>query len=138
MSIKAKKTTCPSDFFECPLWRYDDSDDLYHPVETPDDLPESERELSTRAIFTTPSGKRLDGYVVGISRVFSIGLFSESRLYHANKNLKPETGKWMQDFVRARPDLDIAQWDELFPLKYETQIRRAGYRDFAGTFDLNN
>ncbi|WP_430444406.1 hypothetical protein [Sphingorhabdus contaminans] len=97
-NLTPKYIKTPSDFFECPIWRYDYDDDLYYPVLETDDLPESEQDLTIRAIFTTPSGKKIDGYVVGISRVFSIGLFGEDRFFYVNKNLGPESREWMNEF----------------------------------------
>lgn len=135
--ISPKILTTPSDFFACPVWRYDDEDDLYHPVFDTDELPESEHNLSFRAVFTTPSGNKIDGYVVGISRVFSIGLFGEDHFFHANKNLGPESREWMNEFIAARSDSDLRSLEDLFPLRYATQINRIGYRDFSGTFDLD-
>lgn len=137
MILAPKKLTTPSDFFSCPVWRYDDEDDLYHPVLEENDIPESERDLSFRAIFTTPAGKKLDGYVVGISRVFSIGLFGGDRFYHANKNLGPESRVWMEEYVSNQPEIGINSWQDLFPLQYTTQMMREGYRDFSGIFDLD-
>lgn len=131
-----KKHKTPSDFFECPIWRYDDEDDLYYPILTPEDIPESERDLSIRAVFTTPSGKKLDGYVVGISRVFSIGLFGREGFFHANKNLKPESEGWMREFIQERPELGLSSPKDIFPLNYTTQIYQDGYADFSGTFNL--
>lgn len=134
--LEPKNLTTPSDFFECAIWRYDEGDDLYHPVLAPDELPDSERDLSIRAVFTTPSGKKMDGYVVGISRVFSMGLFGREKLFHANKSLIHESEGWMRDFIQERPDLGLSSPEDIFPLKYDTQIHQDGYADFSGTFDL--
>lgn len=137
MIVEPKAMKTAADFFACPIWRYDEEDDLYHPVLDEGEIPESERDLSIRAIFTTPSGNKLDGYVVGISKIFSIGLFSHDRLYHANKNLGPESKEWMEEYVSKRPEMGLNSWKDLFPLRYTTQINRDGYRDFSGTFDLS-
>jgi len=126
----------PSHFFECPIWRYEEDDDLYHPVMESDDLPDSESDLSIRALFVTPAGKTIDGYVVGISRVFSLTLFWKERLFHVNKNLIPESREFMLEFISERDDPDLRTLDDIFPLRYTTQINRLDYRDFSGTFDL--
>jgi hypothetical protein len=136
IEIQSKKLPTSSDFFVCPIWRYDEDDDLYHPVSTEDEIPESERDLSIRAVFTTPSGAKIDGYVVGISRVFSIALFGSNGFFHANLNLGPESQQWMREFLADRIDLKISSPKEMFPLQYTTQINRVGYRDFSGIFDL--
>ena len=136
MTVTPKDMKTAADFFACPIWRYDEEDDLYYPVMEESDIPESERDLSIRAVFVTPSGKKIDGYVVGISRVFSIGLFGENRLYHANKNLAPESREWMNEFISDHSELGANSWQDLFPLQY-TQINGDGYRDFSGKFDLN-
>ena len=136
MAIEPKRLPTPSDFFECPIWRFDDEDDLDHPVLTPEEVPRSERDLSIRAVFTTPAGLKLDGYVVGISKVFSMALFGHDRFFHVNKNVKDLSEEQMRDFIADRPELGLKSVNDIFPLKYVTQIHRDGYRDFSGVFDL--
>lgn len=131
-----KQLPTPADFFECAIWRYNDEDDLYYPVLTGEQMPESERDLSIRAVFSTPAGQELDGYVVGISRVFSMGLFGRDVIYNANKNLRALSEEWMQGFISERAELGPKSLSDIFPLKYTTQINRPGYHDFSGVFDL--
>ncbi len=136
INLGPKRLMTPADFHACPVWRYDEDEDRYHPVLTENDLPESERDLSFLATFTTPKGKEIDGYVVGISRVFSIGLFGGDRFYHANKNLQTETKQWMNEFILEHSDPEIRSLKDILPLRYRTRINRDGYRDFLGVFDL--
>jgi hypothetical protein len=138
VSLEPKRLASPADFMACPIWRYDDEDDLYHPILEPDQLPESERDLSTRALFVTPGNKRIDGYVVGISRVFSIALFGGDRLFHVNKNMKKLSEENIQRFIIERPEYGLVSAADIFPLGYSTQIFRPGYRDFSGVFDIYN
>lgn len=138
MAIDAKKVTIPADFSACPVWRYDDEDDLYHPVLTADELPESERLLSIRARFTAANGKSFDGYVVGIERVFSIGLFGGGRVFHVNKNLPDLSEKQLRAFLQTQPGMEESPIGSLSPLGFTTTIGRGPFIDFSGSFDLVN
>lgn len=113
--LEPKKLPTPSDFFACPIWRNEDGSDLFYPVLSPDDLPESERDLMIRAVFTTPGGKTFDGYVVGISRVFSIGLFGDDRFYHANQNLRAESEQYMREFIPTAVRQMFVHYGTCFP-----------------------
>ena len=136
MAIEAKKVLLPSDFMACSIWRYDDEDDLFHPVLSGDQLPESERDLSIRAKFKTPAGDALDGYVVGISRVFSIGLFAGDRICLVNKNLPDLSLKQISAFMDGNPQLRAKSAGELFPLQYVSTIGREEFADFSGSFEM--
>lgn len=138
MGIEAKNVTAPSDFLACPLWRYDDEDDLYHPVLTASELPESERLLSIRAKFTAPNGELFDGYVVGIERVFSIGLFGGERVFHVNKNLPDLSERQLHAFLQTQPRLEGLPVGALFPLRYVTTINNDPFSDFSGSFELTS
>ncbi|MBX9432001.1 hypothetical protein ACI2VK_08010 [Ralstonia nicotianae] len=138
MVIEAKKVATPSDFSACPIWRYDDEDDLYHPVLTADELPESERLLSIRARFVTPNGQSFDGYVVGIERVFSIGLFGGGQVFHVNKNLPDLSEKQLQAFLQTQPGPEALSTKALFPLSYTTTINREPFADFSGKFEMTS
>jgi hypothetical protein len=131
-----RKMKTPTDFFACPIWRYDEDDDVYYPVLEEKEIPEFEHDLRIRAVFTTPSGQKLDGYVVGISRVFSMGLFGREQVFNVNKNLKQLSEENMRALMADRPELGLKAVSDIFPLKYVTQIQRPGYRDFSGVFDL--
>ena len=93
--MKGEGVSCPDlgSYRACSMWRYDESDDVYYPVWSPNDLPESESDLSTYARFTFPNGKVCDGYVVGVKRVFSIGLFGAGTMFFFNQNLPDLSAK---------------------------------------------
>jgi hypothetical protein len=135
LAIDAKKVLAPQDFSACAIWRYDDDDDLYHPVITPDHLPESERVLSIRATFTTPGGKSFPGYVVGIERIFSFGLFGGDRVFHVNMNLPDLSAKQLEAFLQVQAGESGQTVESLFPLGYVSEINQEPFVDFSGRFE---
>jgi hypothetical protein len=134
LGIEAKALPTPADFRACPIWRYDQDDELYHPVVAGKDLPESERDVSIYARFQTPAGFEFDGYVVGIERVFSIGLFAGDQVFQCNKNLKDLSLEQVRRFLAATGR--IGSSETFFPLRYTTSINGSSYRDFSGQFHL--
>lgn len=135
MTIDAKKMIVAQDFLACAIWRYDDEDDLYHPVVSIDQLPESERALSIRANFTTSQGKSFSGYVVGIERIFSFGLFGGDRVFHVNMNLPDLSMKQLDAFFQSQPDMAGQTVESLFPLSYVSTINQEPFADFSGRFE---
>jgi hypothetical protein len=135
LATNAKKVLAPQDFSSCAIWRYDDEDDLYHPVTSIGQLPESERVLSIRSTFTTPEGKSFPGYVVGIERVFSFGLFDGDRVFHVNLNLPILSAKQLASFLQARADEAGQTIESLFPLSYASAINQEPFIDFSGRFE---
>ncbi|WP_123863449.1 hypothetical protein [Burkholderia plantarii] len=101
MEIDARNVLAPQDFSACPIWRYDNKDDLYHPVASADQLPESERVLSIHANFRAPDGRVFAGYVVGIERIFSFGLFAGERIFHVNLKLPDLSAKQLDAFFNC-------------------------------------
>ncbi|HEY4145305.1 hypothetical protein [Pinirhizobacter sp.] len=135
MTTDAKKVLAAQEFLACAIWCFDDEDDLYHPVVRVDQLPESERMLSIRATFTTPQGKSFSGYVVGIERVFSFGLFGGDRVFHVNMNLHDLSTKQLDAFLQSRPDMAGQTVESLFPLSYVSTINQEPFVDFSGRFE---
>jgi hypothetical protein len=131
----AKKVLSPQDFSTCAIWRYDDEDNLYHPVTSISQVPESERLLSIRATFTTPEGKSLPGYVVGIERIFSFGLFGGDRVFHVNLNLPKLSAKQLSAFLQVQADEAGQKVESLFPLSYASEINQEPFVDFSGRFE---
>ncbi|ADX46597.1 hypothetical protein Acav_2688 [Paracidovorax avenae ATCC 19860] len=99
------------------------------------ELPESERALSTRAAFTAPDGKSFDGYVVGIERVFSFGLFGGGRTFHVNMNLADLSRKQLKAFLETQPGMAGVSVEALFPLEFRTKINKDPFVDFGGRFE---
>ncbi|WLE58836.1 hypothetical protein GIY62_17260 [Burkholderia plantarii] len=135
MGTNAKEVLAPQDFATWPIWRYDDEDDLYHPVTSADQLPESERALSIRANFRTPDGRSFAGYVVGIERVFSFGLFGGDRVFHVNMNLPDLSAKQLNAFLQVQSCESGQTFESLFPLTYTSSINEEPFVDFSGQFD---
>lgn len=131
----AKEVLSPPDFLTCAIWRYDEDDDLYHPVLTPEQLPESERNLSIRATFMTPSGKFIPGYIVGIEKTFSFGLFDGNRVFHVNINLPTLSAKQLISFLQTQTGKTVGTFESLFPLSYKSTINKEPFVDFRGRFE---
>jgi hypothetical protein len=136
LATDAKKVLAPQDFSACAIWRFDDEDDLYHPVANAAELPESERVLSIRATFTTPEGKSFPGYVVGIERIFSFALFGGDRVFHVNMNLPDLSLKQLGAFLQTQATEAEQTVESLFPLSFASAINEAPFVDFSGQFDL--
>jgi hypothetical protein len=126
----------PSDFKDCPIWRYDEDADGYVPVRREADLPERVRDLSLRAEFTTQKGYVFEGYVVGVENVFSMGLFGNERVYHINKNLRDLSREQAEEFLAASGLSGELSYEAMFPLRYETKWGGPMFNDFSGVFEM--
>jgi hypothetical protein len=135
--VEAKKLVTLQDFQSCPVWRYDEDDDLYHPVMRESDLPDSQRDVSIFAEFKTPGGHSFSGYVVGISRVFSVGLFCGDRTFHINKNIPDLSVEQVRELLACAGLDDVHTVGEFFPLEYRTLILRDEFVDFSGRFEIS-
>lgn len=117
------------------IWKFTDVDDLHHPVKSADDFPEDCYDLSIRAHFTTQSGIKLSGYIVGIQNVFSLAIFVNNIILHFNKNLPDlchenlmKLGKFLDQRLTGK---------DFSPLKYITDIDLPGFKNIEGEFDLS-
>ena len=137
--MKGEGVSCPDlgSYRACSMWRYDESDDVYYPVWSPNDLPESESDLSTYARFTFPNGKVCDGYVVGVKRVFSIGLFGAGTMFFFNQNLPDLSAKQATMFLEKVGGLEIYNVQDLFPLTYRTNVSQEGFLEVDGVFNMS-
>lgn len=126
-------------FQDCPMWRFVESTESYRPVRKPEELPESVKDLRTKAEFISPNGLKFNGYIVGADRVFSIGLFIAGKLIGFNKNLpKSLLVKQVGQLLSALPHGAAAGAKDIFPLEYVTQFdwEDLGYRNFRGQFEI--
>ncbi|MCP1626337.1 hypothetical protein [Pseudomonas nitroreducens] len=124
------------EYEEHPIWRYDDSDELNYPVLTTDDLGDSIFDLSFKAKFSTPTGRSLDGYIVGFGDIFSIGLFANDKVFFVNKNLASLSKEQLHSFLSELGWAQTMSIEDIFPLSYSTGIYRAPFIDFEGVFDM--
>lgn len=134
MDINGKNNLAPADFDLCPAWKYDEDSDLFYPVRREEDLPELARDLSIRAQFVAPTGDRFDGYIVGVERVFSLGLFFDGRVYHVNKNM-PGASKEQVDELLLRMGKSL-DFESMFPLSFETRWETEVFSNFSGVFGM--
>jgi hypothetical protein len=126
----------PSDFYDVPIWRWDDGDDMNHPVLSPTQLPDSDSDVSIFAKFTTPKGDVIDGCVFGISRVFSVGIFGDNQIYILNINLADRSKIAIIKLIKCHPTMKTQSFNEFLPLKFTTCINQEPYADFSGRFDM--
>ncbi|VWD46699.1 hypothetical protein BCO18430_07163 [Burkholderia contaminans] len=91
--------------------------------------------MSIRANFRTPDGRSFAGYVVGIQRVFSFGLFGGDRVFHVNMNLPDLSAKQLNAFLQVQSCESGQTFESLFPLTYTSSINEEPFVDFSGQFD---
>ena len=135
---RAPKILSREDFGYARLWKYDDIDDVFLPVFCPDQLPEDTRDLRIFARFTFANGSTIDGYISGISNVFSICLFVSDCPVRFNRNITGELfHREFQKIIRyGEPPTDLRPSD-VFPMIYETEFgwSERGFNDFKGEFN---
>jgi hypothetical protein len=123
------------DFAQFPIWA-DVDDDLYRPVEGVVTLPEDMGQLLVRALFVTPAGTNIDGYVaLGRGRVYAIGLFLKSREVGFNINLSDLAEEKFKSLQKALPTAQARSKAMVFPIRYATGFKRANGEELAGIFD---
>lgn len=137
MESNGKNYLIPSDFDSCPAWKYDEDSDLFYPVRREEDLPELTRDLSVRAVFTAPTGETLDGYVVGIDRIFSMGLFEGNRIYHVNKHLPGPSREQIKEYLATKNTTSHLTFESMFPLQFKTDWEDETFINFSGIFDIS-
>lgn len=125
------------DFEFCPVWKYDEDSELFHPVRGGNDLPERTRDLFIGATFMTASGMRFEGYVVGVERIFSIGLFFNDCVYHLNKNI-PDISR--DQVKKLFTDMGVggdSSFNSIFPINYETKWGGEVFVNFSGSIEID-
>jgi hypothetical protein len=124
------------DFSVCPVWRYDEDDDLYYPVLQGKDLPISEKDVSIFVECKINTGHIFNGYIVGIGNVFSMGLFCDENIFYLNKNLPDLSCEQMQIFLKSTGLSSDVKVEQLLPITYATKINREEFLDFTGQFNM--
>lgn len=136
MATNGIKLVDMRDFETCPIWRYDGDADLHFPVVHSRDLPDSERDVSILVDCKTKSGHKFNGYIVGVSKVFSMALFCEEKTFYLNKNLSDLSFEQMREFLECTGLSEFLTIDNLFPIGYTTKINRNDFVDFSGEFEM--
>lgn len=119
-----------------PMWRYNDENNLYYPIISPDEFPEDSRDLSIKTTFISPIGIIFHGYIVGVKNIFSIGVFINNKTFHFNKNVPELSLEQFNDFIKELNLNKEIIISDIFPLQYKTEINLANYKDISGTFDV--
>ena len=131
---KGKQYLTLEDLKQYSIWKTSDIDDLDYPVTCSDDFPEDQYDLSIRTIFTTPSGIKLMGFLVGIKNVFSIAIYVDDQVFYFNRNLQGDYPETLEKLSKALGQ-EITMKD-FSPLKYVTDIDLPGFKNIEGEFDL--
>lgn len=118
-----------------PIWKFIDGIDLYEPIFSPEDIPDDSRDLRIKAEFTTPSGIKFFGYVVGVQNFFSIAFFINGKNIHFNKNAVDLSLEQFDELSKAfLPNKNI-KIPDIFPAKFTTMINLPGWKNISGEFD---
>lgn len=134
MDVDGKNNLTPTDFDLCPAWKYDEDSDLFYLVRREEDLPELVRDLSIRTQFAAPTGDSFEGYIVGLEKVFSLGLFFDRGVYHVNKKMPGASKKQVDELLlRMGKSLDF---ESMFPLNFETRWETEVFSNFSVVFNM--
>ncbi|QZI68008.1 hypothetical protein K5F93_16300 [Pseudomonas protegens] len=136
MSSNAKECPGAADYQEYSMWKYDGESDLYYPVLSPKELPDEESCLTIHSSFTLPNGKEIEGYIVGVERVFSMGFFGKDNVFFINKNMPGASIEQIESLLAIQPSLEVKRAFDIFPLMYRTLIDLEGFSNVTGTFDI--
>lgn len=132
-----KELLTPADFASCPVWVYDEHEEVYRPVRALDDLRGGGLyDLCIKAVFTTPGGVELFGQVVGVENVFAIGLFAGEEVVLINRNMRARSREQVAKFLAISGLAATLSLDTLFPLRYRSAWGGELFADFEGVFEL--
>ena len=137
MASKGTNYLTKENFDDCPVWRFDDKDNLNYPVQKPEDMPSDPRDTRIKAVFYAPNGMEFNGYIVGVDRVFTVYLFYQGKKFGFNNNAVSLCYEDFNQLMELLPNGSIRDKDDLFPLRYETRFdwEDRGYKNFWGEFD---
>jgi hypothetical protein len=130
-----KELLTPSDFMSCPVWAYDEDQEVYREVRELDDLRGGLYDLHIKAVFTTPGGVELAGEVVGVENVFAIGLFAGDEVVMVNRNMHSDSREQVARFLALSGLASTLSFDMLFPLRYRSAWGGELFADFEGVFE---
>lgn len=116
-----------------PVWTWDESRDFYVPIATTEPLPTDTDTLFVSARFTTPSGKKFEGYIVDPDGPFAVRLLVREDSVGFNLNA-PE---FMQQSLDRLFELMHEAPFRVFPLVYETDFHYLGEPNIAGVFEYD-
>jgi len=134
-----KELLRPADFVNCPVWRYDEDLEGYFEVRDQDDLDAvgSTADLQIMVEFTTQTGQRLMGKIVGVNDIYAIGLFVRDEVVGINKNMREDSRKQVAKFLALSGLAGQLSLETLFPLRFETKWGGAMFNDFSGVFEVS-
>lgn len=138
VSQKSTELLTPADFARCPVWVYDEDQEVYREVRNLDDLSDERYDhydLQIKAVFTTPNGIEINGKVVGVEDPYAIGLFAGNEVVGINRNMRSDSRQQVARFL-ALTGLDAKlSFDTLFPLRYRSAWGGDLFTDFEGVFE---
>ncbi len=117
------------------MWRLDDENIIYYPVHSLEEIPDDIFSFYVRAEFTSPAGIKFKGYLTGITKYYSMGIYFNNKRYIFNKNLYKESYEDIKEIITLINSPRIKKVSDIFPLRYRTNINMLGIRELEGTFD---
>jgi hypothetical protein len=133
-NLKAELTWDDLELF--PVWHFDPETEMFRPLEDLNHSIESVEEVHFRAIFTTPHGFELVGSVTGAGET-AIGIFRNKRWYAANRNWIQTSADQLSQLIKDSPELEVDDFHQLLPLRFEIKIGLEPFVDREGLFDLS-
>jgi hypothetical protein len=119
-----------SDFARYPVWVWDDGKDKQCPIDDVEIDPAQYDTLFIRATFST-HGHKLKGYLIGDGESFyAFGIFVDGEELIFNLNLPDLMAEEQAKLYRFLGGRAV----ELFPLRYESDVRLKGIPSVAGEF----
>ena len=128
----------PADFMRCPVWVYDEDQEVYREVRSLDDLDDERYDtydLQIKAVFTTPNGIELAGKVVGVENPYAIGLFAGNEIVGINRHMRSDSRQQVARFLTLTGLESKLSFDTLFPLRYRSAWGGELFTDFEGVFE---
>lgn len=113
-------------FERFPIWTWDDAQEGYHPITGVGTFPSEYPTLFIRATFTTTSGHRITGYLMGLESFYGFGIFYEGKDYLINLNLHDLA-------VPVLRSLSLELGENVLPLCYSAEV--VGCSPIKGTFE---
>jgi hypothetical protein len=129
-----KKGLFLKDLEKYPIWTWDDSNEYYSPVDSPDLLSDEYGIYFIKSRFIAPDETAFTGYLTGLESYYAFAFFVNKECFGFNLTLPSLAIESLADLRRAlgRPDF------ELFPLRYESQVRDLQGKHITGIFSTED
>lgn len=123
-----KKNLGEEDFDRFPIWVWDDELEGHHPLIGTGKISPEFPTLFVSATFTTQSGCKLKGYLVGRESFYAFGLFAGDEVHVFNQNA-PDLAGLAADTISEKLGLE-----RIFPLHYRAAVSLEASPPSEGVF----